>query len=168
MTFYHHKSHSGRDTIFRKRCLEGKQHWNYAGNLWRGPLIRCCEHLQKKKKKLLKHEVPKGLPDTRIAVLDKNDFWASMVAQWWRIHLPMWKTWVQSLVWEGHTCHGATKPVYHNSWACALRVKEPKLLSPRALQQETREATTMSSPHLLQLEKSPHSNEDPAQPNINK
>ena len=27
---------------------------------------------------------------------------------------------VQSLVWEDPACHGATKPVRHNYWACAL------------------------------------------------
>ena len=27
---------------------------------------------------------------------------------------------VQSLVWEDTTCRGATKPVRHNYWACAL------------------------------------------------
>ena len=30
---------------------------------------------------------------------------------------------VQALVWEDPTCHGATKPVRHNYWSCAL---EPK------------------------------------------
>lgn len=29
-------------------------------------------------------------------------------------------TWVQSLVREDPTCHGATKPVYHHCWASAL------------------------------------------------
>ena len=28
--------------------------------------------------------------------------------------LPMQKTWVQALVWEDPTCHGATKPMCHN------------------------------------------------------
>ena len=37
-----------------------------------------------------------------------------LVAQWLRIHLPMQGTWVQSLVLEDPTCHGATKPVRHN------------------------------------------------------
>ena len=46
--------------------------------------------------------------------------WASLVAQWLRIHLPMQGTWVWALVWEDPTCHGATKPVCHNYWACAL------------------------------------------------
>ena len=30
----------------------------------------------------------------------------SMVVQWLRIHLPMQRTWVQSLVWEDPTCWG--------------------------------------------------------------
>jgi len=29
----------------------------------------------------------------------------------------MQETWVQSLIWEDPTCHGVTKPVYHNYWA---------------------------------------------------
>ena len=44
----------------------------------------------------------------------KNSFGASLVAQWLRICLPMQGTWVQALVWEDPTCHGATKPVRHN------------------------------------------------------
>ena len=44
----------------------------------------------------------------------------SLVAQWLRIHLPMQGTWVRSLVWEDPTCCGATKPLCHNYWACAL------------------------------------------------
>ena len=27
---------------------------------------------------------------------------------------------VQAVVWEDPTCHGATKPVRHNYWACTL------------------------------------------------
>ena len=38
----------------------------------------------------------------------------SLVAQWLRIRLPMQGTWVQALVQEDPTCHGATKPVSHN------------------------------------------------------
>ena len=44
----------------------------------------------------------------------------SLVAQWLRIHLPMQGTRVQALVREDPTCRGATKPVRHNYWACAL------------------------------------------------
>ena len=31
-----------------------------------------------------------------------------------KICLPMQGTWVRTLVQEDPTCHGATKPVYHN------------------------------------------------------
>ena len=41
--------------------------------------------------------------------------WASLVAQWLRILLPMQGTQVQALVWEDPTCRGATKPVSHNN-----------------------------------------------------
>ena len=37
-----------------------------------------------------------------------------------RIHLAMLGTWVWSMVSEDLTCHGATKPVEHKYWACAL------------------------------------------------
>ena len=47
-------------------------------------------------------------------------FGASLVAQRLRIHLPMQGTRVRALVREDPTCRGATKPVRHNYWACAL------------------------------------------------
>ena len=40
--------------------------------------------------------------------------------QWIRIHLPMQRTWVQSLVQEDSTRHGATKLMRYNYWAHAL------------------------------------------------
>ena len=62
---------------------------------------------------------------------------ASLVAQWLRIRLPMQGTQVQALVWEDPTCHGTTKPVRHNYWACALEpashnywARVPQLLKP--------------------------------------
>ena len=45
---------------------------------------------------------------------------SSLVAQWLRICLPMQGTRVRALVQEDPTCRGATKPVRHNYWACAL------------------------------------------------
>ena len=48
------------------------------------------------------------------------EVWASLVAQWLRIRLPMQGTRVWALVREDPTCHGATKPLRHNYWACAL------------------------------------------------
>ena len=44
----------------------------------------------------------------------------SLVAQWLGIHLPTQGTWVRALIRQDPTCRGATKPVRHNSWACAL------------------------------------------------
>ena len=40
--------------------------------------------------------------------------WASLVAQWLRICLPMQGTRVRALAWEDPTCRGATGPVSHN------------------------------------------------------
>ena len=44
----------------------------------------------------------------------KLDDWASLVAQWLRIRLPMQGTQVRALVREDLTCCGATKPLHHN------------------------------------------------------
>ncbi|KAJ8794903.1 hypothetical protein J1605_018757 [Eschrichtius robustus] len=44
----------------------------------------------------------------------KLEGWASLVAQWLRICLPVQGTRVRALVWEDPTCHGATRPVSHN------------------------------------------------------
>ena len=46
----------------------------------------------------------------------------SLVAQWLRICLSMQGTRVRALVQEDPTCRGATKPVHHNYWACALEL----------------------------------------------
>ena len=47
--------------------------------------------------------------------INENIKWgASLVAQWFRIRLPMQGTRVQSLVQEDPTCRRATKPVRHN------------------------------------------------------
>ena len=79
-------------------------------------------------------------------------------------------------------CHGATKPMHHNSRACALepeshnywahmlRLLKPKHHRAHALQQEkplvwdTCTPQLENSPHSLQLEKSLCSNKDSAQP----
>ena len=41
-------------------------------------------------------------------------YWASLVAQWLRIRLPMQGTRVRALVQEDPTCRRATKPVRHS------------------------------------------------------
>ena len=52
-------------------------------------------------------------PEKRVCFKKKGPE-ASLVAQWLRIRLPMQGIWVQALVQEDPTCHGATKPVRHN------------------------------------------------------
>ena len=74
----------------------------------------------------------------------------SLVAQWLRIRLSMQGTQVWALVREDPTCHGATKPMLHNYWACA-RAREPQLLSPRATTTEAR----VPRAHARQQEKPP-------------
>ena len=66
---------------------------------------------------------------------------SSLVVQWLRTRLPMQGTRVQALVQEDPTCHGATKPVRHNYWACALEpvshnywAHVPQLLKPARLE----------------------------------
>ena len=58
--------------------------------------------------------------------------WASLVAQWWRVCLPMQEPQVRSLIWKDPTCCAATKLKCHY-WACAL---EPTCSA-------TKEATVM-------------------------
>ena len=96
--------------------------------------------------------------------------WASLAAQWLRVCLPMQGTWVWALVWEDPTCCGATKPVHHSYWACALeparhnswpRVPqllkptrlEPMLCSKRSHPMRSPRTATKSSPRSPQLEK---------------
>ena len=70
---------------------------------------------------------------------------------------------VPALIQEDPTCCGATKPVLHNYWACAL---ESMLCNKRSHYSEKPTHHNQSSPRLPQLEKSPHGNKDPAQPKI--
>ena len=58
-------------------------------------------------------------------------YWASLVAQWLRICLPMQGTRVRALVWEDPTCHGATGPVSHSWWACPSGACAPQQERPR-------------------------------------
>ena len=102
------------------------------------------------------------LTPVRMAVIKKSINRAFQVAQWLRICLPMQGTWVRALVQEDPTCSGATKPVCHNYWACALEpvshnywAHEPQLLSPR---------TTTTEVHHLEpvpCNKRSHHNEKP-------
>ena len=71
----------------------------------------------------------------------KERLGTSLVMQWLRIHLPMQGTQVRALVWEDPTCCGATKPMHHSYWACALEpeshnywTRVPQLLKPTHLE----------------------------------
>ena len=81
------------------------------------------------------------------------------MAQWLRTCLPMQGTWVQALVREDPTCHGATKPVRHNYWSCVLEPVSHNYWSPRAYSpcSATREATAMRSPCTTTMKSSPRS-----------
>ena len=88
-------------------------------------------------------------------------FQTSLVVQWLRIPLPTQGTQVWALVWEDLTCRGATKPVYHNYWACALEpashnywARAPRLLKPARLEPVLRNKRSHCS------EKPAHLNEE--------
>ena len=72
------------------------------------------------------------------SALSKLYLWASLVAQWWRIRLPMQGTRVQALVREDPTCCRATKLVRHNHWACAREPTNHNYWSLRATTTEAR------------------------------
>ena len=75
-------------------------------------------------------------------------------------------------------CHGATKPGHHNYWTCALEPRnhscwslhtlEPSSQEGNAPQWEAHTPQLESGLHSLKAEKSPLSNEDPAEPKISK
>ena len=126
---------------------------------------------------LLERYSPKWLDGTKTAKWasirwKRTQLWASLVAQWLRIHLPMQGTRVRALVQEDPTCRGATKPVRHNYWAWALEpvshnywARAPQLLKPMHLEpmlcnkrshcneKQTHRTVTKSSPHSPQLQK---------------
>ena len=100
----------------------------------------------------------------------KKSLGASLVAQWLRILLPVQGTRVRALVQEDPTCRGATKPMRHNYWACALEptrhnywARVPQLLKPTCLEPELRNKRSHRNekpthcnkecPRSLQLEK---------------
>ena len=79
----------------------------------------------------------------------------SLVAQWLRIRLPMQGTRVRALVREDPTCCGATKPMSHNYWACALEPAShnywahvPQLLKPMHLEPTLHNKRSPCSPQL--------------------
>ena len=109
--------------------------------------------------------------------------WASLVAQWLMVCLPVQRTRVQALVQEDPTCHEATRPVRHSYWACALEpashnywVCVPQLLKPVRLEPVLRNKRSHcdekpshcneEKPLLASTRESPCSNEDRTQSKI--
>ena len=76
--------------------------------------------------------IGKSIDTESRSVVDKREWWASLVVQWLRIRLPMQGTRVWALVREDPTCLGTTKPVSHNYWACALEPTSYNYWSPCA------------------------------------
>ena len=84
------------------------------------------DNLEEMDKFLEKHNFPRlnqeeveninrPITSTEIETVIKNlPTGASLVAQWWRVCLPMQGTRVRALVWEDPTCRGATGPVSHS------------------------------------------------------
>ena len=89
---------------------------------------------------------------------------ASLVVKWLRIHLPMQRTQVQSLVREDTTHHGATKPMSHNYWTCEPRAV---IRNEKPRQQEAHTPQLETAPAGRNQRKPACSNEDPAHPKIN-
>ena len=81
-----------------------------------------------------------------------GDAGASLVVQWLRIRLPMQGTRVRVLVQEDPSCCGATKPVRHNYWACAL---EPVLHNKRSHRNEKPAHHNEEQPPLAATRESP-------------
>ena len=83
----------------------------------------------------------------------------------------MQETHVGSLIQEDLTCIEANKPAHYNFWACALEpgnhkywARELKLLKPELLETAPRQETPLQREAHAQLEKTPRSNQSPAQP----
>ena len=95
---------------------------------------------------------------------------ASLVAQWWRVHLPGWGTQVQSLVQEDPTCHGAASPRCHNYWACAVEPGSWDCFSLQALEPVLCSRGGHCSERLRRpsWRVAPTCSEDPVQPKLHK
>ena len=133
-------------------------------------------------------------PSAKSKELSKQDHLSSKnILQGWRAGLPWWLSGKESAcqcrrpgldLWSGEdpTCLGATKSAGHSYWAHALEPRScnylahtPQLVKPTGPRAHAQQQEKLpqweacgphleSSSHLLQWEKSPHSNEDPAQP----
>ena len=140
------------DTLFQKM----KFHPHYKTALGEGRTLQ--EEISVSK--VSKSRILRNLCYSEICFENENDCkkWpsvgTSLVAQWWRIHLPMQRTWVQSLVWEDSTGCGAAKPMSHNYWS-PRTLQSPRSPTRQATEARNSRTATKSSPCLAHLEKSP-------------
>ena len=125
--------------------------------MWKGPEIS----ISRGKIPQSSWQLPNDTKKTPLGRLEWNRFQTSLVAQWLRICLLMQGTWVRALVREDPTCHGATKPMCHNYWACALEPASHnywahvlQLLKPVSLESELRNKRSYCN------EKPAHHNEE--------
>ena len=85
---------------------------------------------------------------------------ASLVVQWLKIYLLMHGTWVWSLVWEGPTCQGATKPCATiaepvSRTDCSPLLRDRAAWWEKPLQWDARAPQREPGPRSQPLEKSP-------------
>ena len=88
---------------------------------WETKILQAARHGQKNKK-TKNNGVQPAMPWmklTNIMLAERSQtqnstYWASLVAQWLRVCLPVQGTRVRALVWEDPTCRGAAGPVSHN------------------------------------------------------
>ena len=111
--------------------------------------------------------------DTDDIVHLKLTNWASLVAQWLGIRLPMQGTQVRALFREDPTYRGATGPMRHNCWARTLEPAShnywgPCAWSPCSAAGEATAPQRRVGPAHCNWGRPTHSNEDPTQPKINK
>ena len=115
---------------------------------YRSDKINITSFVQRRfKKKQIKRNIKireegslRNVNEQIFSYLLRNNYGASLVAQWLRICLPVQGTRVWALVQEDPTCCGATKPVSHNYWAHVPGARAPQQEKPpqweaRALQQ---------------------------------
>nr|XP_058899850.1 lysophosphatidylcholine acyltransferase 2 isoform X2 [Kogia breviceps] len=88
-----------------------------------------CSHLGRKNSVFGQHGLELSTPS--FIIPSRNTCWASLVAQWLRVHLPMQGIWVRAPVQEDPTCRGAAGPVSHGRWACASGACAPQRERPQ-------------------------------------
>ena len=92
-----------------------------------------------------------------------------LVAQWYRICLPVQETQVWSLVREDPACSRATKPVCHHHWACALEHRSRNYwssgsLEPALCSRTSQHMTSGQRPLLTKTREKPMQQQDSGHP----